>query len=151
MIKDIISLAPVPPMARLLGFAGLIPFLSGGVIGWLPLALDVQLGVSQWIIFYAALIVSFLGGVRWGTAMQHNQAERLIPSVIPSLLAWTCLALPSSYAALLLALLLALYGAEDIRAARRDEIAQWYAPLRFWLSLGASSSMFSLTFWLFRL
>ncbi len=98
---------------RALGFAGLLPFVAG--------ALAAALGPPAWhdgalraLTAYAAVIVSFLGGIHWGapTDAAHDRAR--LWGVVPSLLAWPLLLLPSARVALLgLAASLALCWAVD--------------------------------------
>lgn len=82
----------IPPMARWLGFAGLIPQIA--------CALAVWLGPEDWRWSalaigwgYAALIFSFLGGLWWGMAAASPDEARRAPAwiwlaaVAPSLIA----------------------------------------------------------------
>lgn len=151
MDHSLFSLKPVPGPAKILGLAGLLPFISGGGMGWLPVGVDLKLGIAYWTSLYAALILSFLGGVRWGAAMQQNQPEYLISSVIHSLLAWSCLLLTAAEAAFALAALLLVFGVKDIADARAGALAPWYGHLRLWLTIGAGASMISQGVWLINL
>jgi hypothetical protein len=96
-------LAVSPTLSRTtqaLGFAGLLPFIAG--------ALAASLGPTAWhdgalraLIAYAAVIVSFLGGIHWGASPgAHNDSARLW-GVVPSLLAWPMLLVGAPRAALL--------------------------------------------------
>ncbi|WP_420382872.1 DUF3429 domain-containing protein [Novosphingobium sp.] len=78
---------PIPPNARLLGLAGLLPqlaallaVLKGGPAAWTALGLAYG---------YAALIFSFLGGIWWGIGLALPQMPRwiFIAAVTPSLIA----------------------------------------------------------------
>jgi hypothetical protein len=62
--------AKSPKIATLLGVAGLIPF-AGTVAGaiYMPEALDL---ISDLQAVYGSCILSFLGGIHWGIAMQHK-------------------------------------------------------------------------------
>jgi hypothetical protein len=100
-------------LTRGLGVAGLLPFVAG--------AAAVVVGPPAWhdaalraLIAYGAVIVSFLGGIHWGspTTAAHDTARAW--GVIPSLLAWPLLLLPSPRFALIgLAASLALCWAVD--------------------------------------
>jgi hypothetical protein len=63
-------------LARTLGYAGLIPFVLLALVLWLVDA-QLQAWVSITLASYAALIVSFLGGIHWGMAWQagHDGAN----------------------------------------------------------------------------
>lgn len=108
------------PHARWLGYAGLIPFvaLAAGVLLGLPPGPEVQ---ARWLIGYAALIASFLGGIHWGLVMRVSgrdgaggapgapgAASRLWWGVTPSLLAWLAWWMPPGGALLWLAIVLAV-------------------------------------------
>ncbi len=83
-----------------LGMAGLLPFLLLAVSVWSPhwrgLALPALLG-------YSALILSFLGGVRWGRGLSADRPVEYVWAVLPSLWAWAALQAPPAAALLLLA------------------------------------------------
>jgi hypothetical protein len=83
-----------------LGLAGLLPFLLLSISVWSPdwrgLALPALLG-------YSALILSFLGGVRWGRALSADRPVEYLWAVLPSLWAWAALQFPPAAAVLLLA------------------------------------------------
>lgn len=79
----------LPPLARALGFAGLLPQLAvvALLLGGGP---DVRFTALSVGYGYAALIFSFLGGVWWGlAAMGVNRTPGWVwvASVVPSLLA----------------------------------------------------------------
>jgi hypothetical protein len=83
-----------------LGFAGLLPFVTG--------ALTVAVGPPTWhdaalraLIAYAAVIVSFLGGIHWGVPPGAERDNARVWGVVPSLLAWPMLLLPAPRWALL--------------------------------------------------
>jgi Protein of unknown function (DUF3429) len=91
---------PLSLTTRALGGAGLLPFVVG--------AAALVFGPPAWhdsaaraLLAYAALIVSFLGGIHWGspTAASHDGAR--LWGVVPSLLAWPLLLIPSQRIALL--------------------------------------------------
>jgi hypothetical protein len=88
--------------AQALGHLGLLPFFglamlawspTGASIGELPLAQLAQLS----LVAYAAVILSFLGGVHWGFALLTPGLARpafrqsLQWGVLPSLLGWLAL------------------------------------------------------------
>ena len=78
----------IPPIARLLGLSGLLPQL--GAVALL-LSGDPQSRYSALAIAYAyaALILSFLGGLWWGLAARADSPPRWLwfASVAPSLIA----------------------------------------------------------------
>lgn len=73
---------PIPPLAVLLGLAGLIPFLAcglGSVVGNGAVPAGRALLA---LIDYAAIILGFLGAVHWGLALARP-TQSLPPASIP--------------------------------------------------------------------
>ena len=71
-----------------LGYLGLIPFLSGAL---LVLLVDpIPRFLNQIFILYSVIILSFLGGTQWGLALAfgRKRAGRFILSVVPSVVSW---------------------------------------------------------------
>lgn len=144
------SLRDVPHMARLLGFLGLIPFLAGGLGVWLPALGDLRFALPIMVLAYGALIASFLGGVRWGAAMQNDNPEsqprHLVIAIMPSLVALVAFLLPMPQAFGLLIILFTAQAVLDVTGAQNGDLKGWYTPLRLWLTVIACASMASLLF-----
>jgi hypothetical protein len=129
-----------PGWARALGAAGLIPFVAGA----LAVALADEAArapAAQALAAYAAVIVSFLGGIHWGLAF-----ARLAPppamfawGVLPSLVGWAALLLPPAAGLALLAAMIAVCYAVDHRVYPRLQVGHWL-PLRRALSAVAALS-----------
>lgn len=138
-------LAAVPRPALALGLAGLIPFFAG--------AAAVHLAEPQWIVFarsalagYGAVILSFLGGARWGLACAGVDREgpswwRLSVSVTPALIAWAALAAGAQTALLVGALGLIGLFAADVSLTRAGGAPAWWPALRLPLTVGAAASL----------
>lgn len=109
-----------------LGVGGLIPFVGLATGLWLlpPEWLELQ---AMGMLAYAAVIVSFLGGIHWGLAMRQAKPRRglLIWGVLPSLLAWAALLLNSVWGLLLMAASLLLCYIVDCRIYRPLELGGW--------------------------
>ncbi|MHB2166851.1 DUF3429 domain-containing protein [Alsobacter sp. R-9] len=130
----------VPPDALLLGAGGVLPFAALATAALL--GLDWRYGLPhdtfrQALVGYGAVILSFLGGVRWGVGLRPGHPDRvrlLAVSVIPALAAWVALVLPRPHdLALLIACFLALAVA-DVSMVRRGHAPGWYATLRLGLT-----------------
>lgn len=88
-----------PKPALYLGFAGLIPFVSPTLLMAVTESYYPELAYAQ--LAYAASILSFLGGARWGFALPESSPAKpdwmnLANSVVPSLLAWVSMLLSDS-------------------------------------------------------
>lgn len=87
-------------MAVWLGMAGLLPFVLLSVSVWSPHWRELALAALQG---YSAVILSFLGGVRWGRGLSADRPVEYAWAVLPSLWAWAALQAPPLVALLLLA------------------------------------------------
>ena len=83
-------------IVRLLGYGGAVPFLGGAIL----LTSDSQLpGIETRtaLLYYGAVILSFLGGLQWGriaSSTHHSRSSDtafLVWSVVPPLIAWAAL------------------------------------------------------------
>ncbi len=124
----------VPADALMLGAGGVLPFAALATAALL--GLDWRYGLPgglfrHGLVAYGAVILSFLGGVRWGVALRHGdmpgRTGLLVVSVIPSLAAWVALVIPQPHdLALLIACFLAVAVA-DVTLVRRGHAPAWYA------------------------
>lgn len=134
----------VPPLARALGLAGLLPQMAALAI--------VASGDPRWTFSalslayaYAALILSFLGGLWWGLAARAGDAAPgwlWLAAVVPSLVALST-AIPWAIGAewpgpslVLLGLALIAALAVDLRLVRLGLAPRWWLKLRTPLSVG---------------
>ncbi|KAK3089431.1 hypothetical protein FSP39_003555 [Pinctada imbricata] len=139
-IKDLKS-SPLPALA--LGFSGLIPFAAAPAFMIYQQAFYSSIAFAQ--VAYGASILSFLGGVRWGftlpeqSALQPNWTNMAI-SVMPSLVAWVGLLLPTPYSLLTVMTGLAAVGYYDIVTWGYPT---WFKGLRFVLTFVAVLSLWT--------
>jgi Protein of unknown function (DUF3429) len=128
--------------ARGLGHAGLLPFVLGALLLWL-LDGEAHVYAAMALAAYAALIVSFLGGIHWGLAMRQPEAPpaTLLWGVVPSLVAWPAVLMPAHAGLVLLGVMLLVCYAVDRRSYPRLGAAGWLT-LRFRLSAVASLACF---------
>ena len=136
--------APNAPtlQAMRLGYAGLAPFVAGAALTWIVRA-DALPFVTAALAAYAAVIVSFLGGIHWGFAFRGGSADAALfhRGVVPSLVAWVAVLMPA-YAGLVV-LGAALVGCYllDRRVYPAQGAASWLT-LRFRLTAVGSLSCF---------
>lgn len=135
----------IPKTAFLLGVGGLIPFVGLASLAGVDLTAR---GLTHDVLHaaltsYAALIASFIGGVRWGLAAVRRPGESrdFILSVLPSLIAWVALALPRPADLLTLMVLFTAMGIVDTSARNDTLISAWYRRLRMILTLGVVGSL----------
>ncbi|MEL7129881.1 MAG: DUF3429 domain-containing protein [Pseudomonadota bacterium] len=131
--------------------AGLVPFvglsLSTIFLGNISDMGDWRDLSATALLLYAALIVSFLGGLRWGIALKAEpvDASSIILSVLPSLLAWPLVLLGlagmSGIALALSAGLIVLVYIWDRAAFKSGQLPSWFAPTRTLATLVAALSL----------
>ena len=122
-----------------LGYAGLVPFVLLTALMWL-VNTELLPFVSIALGGYAAVIVSFLGGVHWGVGFMKGDAAprfHFIWGVVPSLLAWLALMMPVYAALPLLGLVLLACYAVDRKTYPPAGLAQWL-PMRLRLTIVAT-------------
>lgn len=134
----------IPPAALWLGLAGALPFWAAAIaFAFLP---DRLWGVFAFKagLAYGAVILSFLGGIRWGEALKalgRAQSLTFSLSVLASLAGWVALLLPGLEATALLITGLWLQYFWDRRTVQQGALPVWFGKLRFILTTLASSAL----------
>lgn len=140
-------------LALRLGYAGLLPFVAGTLFVWLlvgriddePFAFVVRALSS-----YGALIVAFLGGMRWGLIMGSSEAGALSPGyqrralwtgVVFASAAWVALMMPPHAGLVVMGVLLIACYLLDRKHYLELGVSGWLT-LRFRLTVVASLSCF---------
>jgi hypothetical protein len=133
---------PLPLNARRLGYGGLIPFVAGALLVWLVHE-DVQPYATLALSAYAAVIVSFLGGIHWGLALRQAEPPPLLLAwgVVPALVAWLAVMMPPSAGLVIHGIMLVACYAVDRRIYPAQGAAHWLV-LRFRLSAVAALCCF---------
>ncbi|MGD9265724.1 MAG: DUF3429 domain-containing protein [Lysobacterales bacterium] len=126
----------IPAKAAVLGYSGLIPFAAAAAVIVLGGAQIRQTALDGFLV-YGAVILSFLGGIRWGAASSGagDRGQGLIFSILPSL--WAAFVLwwfPAVIAAWGLMIGFIVMGLAD-RLYPGRRVAAWMAPLRVRLTL----------------
>lgn len=124
---------PLPRGMTALGWGGLLPFAGTLLLaivrpGWRDVALTV-------FIAYAAVILSFLGGARWGRGLAADVSPlRYVEAVIPSLIGF--IALLDVHRPLPALLLLAAAFLVWLLIDLRDPLwPRAYRQMRLWISV----------------
>lgn len=122
----------VPPIAILLGYAGLIPFVALSLGLWFVSDTNAN-QINQALLTYAAIILSFMGAIHWGLAISDNdriENKQLTISVLPALVAWfASLANPLvNYS--LLTIAFATLCVYDGKMVQNGKAPSWYPKLR---------------------
>ncbi len=135
----------IPGSALALGLAGLLPFIAGALSLWVALPmLTPDLGLKL-VVSYGAIILSFLGGIRWGTAIGPYGGRRVglefLGSVLGSLGGLAAIFLPSVPAITLLIAGFLMQGLWDVTSVEAGRLPGWFGKLRMLLTAGAVVSL----------
>ena len=135
---------PAPPL--LLGLSGLLPFWGLALALFVPSLMPWDRAAGDLALAtYAAVIVSFLGGIRWGLAVagseRRDTAVHYAVSVLPALAAWALLLLPEPWRLACLGVLAMLLGAIDLGLVSAGLAPAWFGRLRLLLSGGAGVAL----------
>ena len=123
-----------------LGYAGLIPFFTGALLVWLVRA-DTLPYVTLALATYAAVILSFLGGIHWGIGFRDGTPGLFTWGVVPSLVAWVAVMMPPNAGLVISGGMLVGCYLVDRRVYPRHGLSAWLT-LRFRLTAVASLSCF---------
>jgi hypothetical protein len=132
----------IPTTALTLGMLGVIPFLA--LLAGMIFHVDTRLGFSpgaarEALKIYGALIVSFLGGIRWGLGMHEENLQEAATfmgmSVVPVVLAWGAVLLRAPWDLVVLIFALIVVASADIALARQGKAPAWYGKLRGMLTV----------------
>ncbi|MFK7956523.1 MAG: DUF3429 domain-containing protein [Lysobacterales bacterium] len=124
-----------PTTAISLGYAGLIPFVALAIA---PVTQVLAVDVRHAFITYSAVILSFLGGIRWGVnaAASTPSGRDLWIGIFVSLAGWFgCLLAPASAIIWLLTAHVGTLAVDQLLPARGQ--MTWLTALRLRLSIGA--------------
>ena len=133
--------------AKMLGYAGLIPFVTFSIGCWIPLPL-VHDPVAI-LIAYAAVILTFIGAVHWGVVMSANDdrhSMQLVASVVPSLVGWLALLMPAAPALIVLLFGFIVHILYDWAMHKQLVFPEWYLPMRVRLTTVVSICLLSSIF-----
>lgn len=125
-----------PKLAVLLGYAGLVPFVTGALGIWVTPE-GWRVTVLAALLDYSAVILAFMGAIHWGLAMRSEASSgpaqvQLGLSVVPPLLGWLAISSGLSTSLALPLCLLAFGGlyVADLRAVKLSLAPRWYPSLR---------------------
>ena len=135
-----------PKTALLLGWGGGIPFVGaafakifGGPI--------VGLYALTWGTVYAGTMITFIGAVHWGIAIQHPDDKKRMPliwSVLPALTVWPIMTFPPFFRLPFLIVGFFVVWIADMISYRRGHLPSWYMKLRHGHTLVAITSLLTI-------
>ncbi len=134
----------IPRTALILGLAGLIPFVVTAIATFVA-GEQTSLKATQALGAYGAVILSFLGGVKWGVLVNDKPGLKLwkpiVLSVIPSIIGWFSLLLPTMAMLSVLSAAMVYQYFLDTESVKSKKLPEWYGRLRLILTTGAVLSL----------
>ncbi len=132
------SAVPTAPLATGLGYLALIPFAVGATLVWSSNP-DVHDLAARGLAAYAAVVVSFIGGIHWGLAFTRPSPSprSFVWGVIPALIAWPALLMRLPIGLAVVAVTLVACYLVDRWAYVEAGVAAWL-PLRLRLTIVAT-------------
>lgn len=119
-----------------------MPFAIGAVAIWFAPE-PFRTIAAPVVVVYAAVILSFLGGIAWGAACaaaagepwSDESSRLLVLSVVPALVGWGATFLPAPYPLSVMAAAILAVLFIDWRLAVANIVPPWWMKLRVRLSL----------------
>jgi hypothetical protein len=129
-------------VAHRLGLVGLLPFVLGAFLS-LIVRDDAHPYVVLALAGYAAVTVSFLGGIHWGLGMKATVPSPLpfAWSVVPTLIAWIAVVMPAYAGLVIQGLMLIACYLVDRKVYPAHGLSYWLT-LRFRLTVVSALSCF---------
>jgi hypothetical protein len=132
-------------IGRLLAFAGFLPFAAMAL--WL-VGIEPdhpwRHGTVVLLTGYAAVALSFLGGIRWGLSLLQRGGERqrdMILSIVPPAIGWLALIAPAPLVFVFLAVAFAAQGAWDSLTLAPGSAPDWFRRARIQLTILAVATL----------
>ncbi len=129
---------PMPVFAWPLGLAGTMPFWIAAVLLWShvdPVSASRAVALS---IAYGAVVLSFLGGTRWGSALVAEDRLRLfrdrLLAIVPGAAGFAAMFMPPVIALNLLISLFLWQALWDLTSAQDGRLPYWSGMLRVTLT-----------------
>lgn len=138
-----------PGMALLLGLSSGVPFIAGGALVWLeapPMRIGLILVAT---LGYGAIVLSFLGGVRFGVAMSRAgsnaaMSASMLSAGLPALAGWIALLAPPIVGTALLIAGFLVQALWDVMSVQAGRLPHWYGRLRLGLTFIAVIALLSI-------
>lgn len=128
-----------PRAAAVLGYAGTVPFVAMAFVIFFLYPRPEAQAVLAAQIGYGAVILSFLGGIRWALAMLFPEdaqlGRRLAAAAAPALIGWGALFMPPAWGLVTLIAAFWAQAASDLRATRARQAPRWFGGYRVRLTI----------------
>ncbi len=126
-----------------------MPFMAAGIAKVFGGPV-IDLYALSWGTAYAGGIITFIGAVQWGVALDHKKEKTrnilFIWSVLPALAVWPVMTLPPILRLPFFIIGLVILWAADMIFYKLGHLPRWYIKLRHGLTAVATVSLTALAF-----
>lgn len=133
----------VPMAAWLVGLIAALPLAASVAAVWMPDRGFDTLAREAGPI-YAALLITFFSGIRWGAVLGSLSAPELLLGLIPPYAAWIALILRPEFALCILLIVLLLQALADVLAVEDARLPYWYGKWRMLLTAAAGIAILAM-------
>jgi hypothetical protein len=133
----------VPMVAWLAGLIAVLPLAASIAALWVP-ERGFDTLARQAGPIYAALLITFFSGIRWGAILNSAAAGELLLGLIPPYAAWIALIMRPEFALCILLIVLLLQALADVLAVEDGRLPYWYGKLRMLLTTAAGMAILAM-------
>ncbi len=124
-----------PPLAyRMASWAGIAPLVGLALATWIATAAGNTSDFAFFTIAYAAAVLAFMGGSRWGYALKLHDGKRdirrLLRAMTPPLVAWAAIVTPPLAGTAILLAAFLVQAVWDVTSAQSGHLPSWAARVR---------------------
>jgi hypothetical protein len=132
------AMETTPPAALWLGIAGALPFWLAAICFFTGLAMTEGQSLAV-TLAYGGLMLAFLGGIRWGVALnavnERQRARELIGGAVPVMMGLAAFFLAPPIGLSLIITALFIQALADVLSAERGTLPGWFGRLRALLTV----------------
>lgn len=133
----------IAPIAWLAGVLAVLPLAASIIALWLP-ERGIDTLARQAGPIYAAFLVTFFSGVRWGAGLHSISPRELLLGLVPPYAAWVALTLTPEFALCILLIVLLLQALADVFAVEDGRLPYWYGKWRMLLTAAAGIAILAM-------
>jgi len=123
----------LPGAAWLAGLIAALPLAASIVALWVP-ERGIDALARQAGPIYAAFLITFFSGVRWGAVLNSISPREMLLGLLPPYAAWIALILRPEFALCILLIVLLLQALADVLAVEDGRLPYWYGKWRMLLT-----------------
>jgi hypothetical protein len=133
----------VSAVAWLAGLIAALPLAASIAALWVP-EYGFDTLARQAGPIYAAFLITFFSGVRWGAVLSALPAHELLLGLIPPYAAWFSLILRPEFALCILLIVLLLQALADVLAVEEGRLPYWYGKWRMLVTAAAGIAILAM-------